>query len=189
MRLLSHTKAEHPLRYSATARRLAPLWAILGVVGLGLLSACSHYYLGRATPPPFNSLAIAPVANACFAPQVQAALSDQLARAFVSDGTVKVASQDHADATLEVTLIQFSQAMSATREGDTALARSYDLTLVALCTLVNNQTQETLIDRAEVTSTLNLQVDSNFIDIQYQALPALARTLAQKIRDKVLNSW
>lgn len=172
-----------------THRQLAPIWAILGLTLLGLLSACSHYYLGRSTPPPFSTLAILAVENDSFAPQIQAALSDQLVRTFVSDGTVKIVPAGEAEATLSVIVTNFDQSLSATRESDTALARSYDLTLGAVCTLTNNQTRTTLLDQALVSTTLNLQVESNFIDVQYQAMPALARNLAQKIRDRILNAW
>ncbi len=177
------------MRGSLIKRQLAPLWAILGLFSLGLLSACSHYYLGRSTPLPFDSLAIVPVKSQCFAPQLQALINDQLVHSFVSDGTVSILPEDKAEATLHITLSEFEQLLSSTREADTGLARSYDVTLVADCTLVDNKTQTPLFEHCKVSSTLNLQVESSFVDVQYQAMPALAKTLAQKIRDRVLDNW
>lgn len=166
-----------------------PLWIVFSVGMLLLLSACSHYYLGRSHEIGFTTLAILPIENDSLAPQIQGILSDQLMHTLISDGTVKIVRSEDAEATLQVTIIEFNQSLNATQEQDTGLARSYNLQLAAECTLINKKKNEVLLNNTLISSTLNLQVDTHFVDAQYQAMPALARDLAQKIRDRILNNW
>lgn len=177
------------MRVSFLTHRISPLWLLLSMASVGLFSACSHYQLGRSSTPCFCSLGIAPICNNSFAPQIQSLLADQLVRAFVTDGTLQIMPVGDADATLEVTIIDYVQSIEATRDDDTALARSYDLTIRVVCTLIDNCTRKKLFDCVPVSAKLDLQVNSNFVDVQYQAMPALARILAQRIRDRVLNPW
>lgn len=168
---------------------ISPVSFLITAVALAFLSACSHYYLGRSQTIGFSTLAILPIENDSLAPQIQGILSDQLVHAFISDGTVKIVRKEQAEATLKISIVGFNQSLNATRENDTALARSYDLELTAQCTLIDTRDNKTLLNETNVTAHLNLQVDSDFVDIQHQAMPALARDLAQKIRDRTLTNW
>ena len=170
-------------------RRFGFLWAMLGVVILGLFSACSNYHLGRAALPPFSTIAIAPIQSSGLVPQAQSALHDQIARAFIADGTLCVVPMGQSSTILEVTITDLCRSISATNDQDTGLARSYEVTLKAICTLTDSESGCIFLKNAPVCATLDLQVNSQYVDIEYQAIPALSRTLAQRIRDRVLNAW
>jgi hypothetical protein len=163
-----------------------PLVVILGVLLLCLVSACSHYHLGRSGVGHYQTISIGSVANEGLVPQVQSLLRDQLVKAFVSDGTLQVLPESQAQLELAISVANFNQFMTASRADDSALARSYEVVVVADCTLTNQMTKEVLW-RDEIPATLNLQVDSSFVDVQHQAMPALTRNLAEKIREAVLN--
>ena len=167
----------------------SPLAVLCAVFLLFLVSACSHYHLGKMSEPAFKSIAISPILSDGFAPQVQAVLRDQLVRGFVSDGTLQVLPMDTADVLLEIVVNDFSQFMTASRSKDSALARSYEVSLKATCALVDGRTQEVLWEDEEIEAILNLQVESDFVDVQYQAIPALTRNLSEKIIEQVLNRF
>lgn len=166
-----------------------PLILVSSLLVLFLFSACSHYHLGKMAEPSFRTIAISPILSDGFAPQVQAILRDQLIREFLSDGTLEILPMESADVVLEIVLTDFSQLMTASRSQDTALARSYEVSIKALCTLVDSRTQEIVWENEEVEAVLNLQVNSDFVDVQYQAIPALTRNLAEKIIQQVLNRF
>jgi len=162
---------------------------VLLTLGLmvGLLSGCSHYRLGRPQPLAFSTLSIEPIQNQTFAPQIQSLLHEQLVKSFISEGTIQIQKKACADAVLNVCIVDFNQSMSATRDNDTGLARSYDVTLKAVFTLTLNHNGQELFKHVPVCTSVNLLAGDAMIDTAYQAMPVLTRQLAQRIRDRILN--
>ena len=123
---------------------------VLLATGLLLASVfgggCSHYHLGTGSRPAFTSLRIEPVANRTALPQAEALFSARLREAFIRDGRVPTVSGGGA-ATLTVTLTDFRREVAAVREGDTGLARKFNLTLTASATLRDNGSGRLLWDR------------------------------------------
>ena len=118
-----------------TSGSMRLLAAVLLLAGL-CLAGCSHYQLGTGAEPKFRTLYIEPVANKTMLPQSRALLSTQLREAFVRDARVAlVNSSAEAQATLTVTITEYRREVRAVRQDDTGLARKFDLTLTASCTL------------------------------------------------------
>ena len=105
------------------------------LLATGLLLACvfgggcSHYRLGTGSRPAFTSLRIEPVANRTALPQAEALVSARLREAFIRDGRVAIGSGGNV--TLSVSLTDYRRDIAAVREGDTGLARKFNLTLSA----------------------------------------------------------
>ena len=127
--------------------------------------------------------------NQSTAPQAQALLTRNLIEAFLRDGRLSIANIDRAEATLRVTLSHFNRRFAATQEADTALGRSFGLTLEATATLVDNASGKTYFRDRIFTADDIAYADSGLNQAEYQAIPRLAQNLANKIKDSVVNTW
>jgi len=170
---------------------MIPRLPVLGLLATALgLAGCSHYQLGTGTAPAFATLYVAPVANHTLLPQAQAIVSTQLRTAFTNDGRLTLAnSAAEADATLTVIINDYHREVAAAREDDTGLARKFILTLGTTCTLRDNRSGQVLFSDRPVTVRRDAYTDSGQLQSEYQTLPLLAETLAQKIAHTVLDTW
>jgi hypothetical protein len=167
-----------------------------------LLSSCSHYRLGTGQPAAFGTLYIAPVENDALVPQAVALVTRELRTAFINDGRVRlVASADEADATLHLTLVTYGREMTTARVEDTGLARKFDLTLAATCTLQDQRTGTALLDTRPISVVRQIFADGEGFTIngqpapggqnpaEYQTLPLLAQQLANQVLHLALDTW
>jgi hypothetical protein len=167
------------------------------LLSLGLFSGCAHYQLGTGGKLSFHTLYIAPVENKARLPQAVSVVSTQLREAFIHDGRVTVVdSPADADATLTVSLSNYSRDVTSARPDDTGLARKFNLNLAAVCTLRDNRAGTVLFDQRvvnveqQIFTTAKLQrTDSDQLQAEYQALPLLASSLAQKVTHATLDVW
>ena len=167
--------------------------SFLLLTGVGFLlyvGGCSHYRLGTAAKLPFRTLYIAPVTNDTYIPQAQAPLTDALIQAFLRDGSVSTtAHPEEADAILETSLTDYKRSTSATSENDTFLARSFNVTLKAQCTLKDRRSGEDYFNRRSVSANTHVFFDSGFQSAEYQNVPKLTQELAREIRNTILSVW
>ncbi|MDP3071592.1 MAG: LPS assembly lipoprotein LptE [Opitutaceae bacterium] len=163
------------------------LCAFAVVVGVG---GCSHYQLGTGTAPAFRTLHVEPVANRTLLPQSQAVVATHLREAFARDARVQLAnSSAGAEATLSLTLVGYRREIAAVREGDTGLARKFNITLEALCTLRATQGGKIIFENRPVSATREAFTDGGQLQAEYQVLPLLAQALADKVVHTSLDIW
>lgn len=174
-------------RPRVAAIRLA---SVLFVAAASLwLSGCAHYRLGTGSTPAFHTLYVEAVANKTMLPQAREIVSTQIRTAFLRDGRVTlVNSASEADATLSVTLVDYHRDVAAVREGDTGLARKFDLTLGVDCTLRQRDGTVLFQDR-RVNAQREAFTDSGQLQAEYQTVPLLAEALATKITHTTLDVW
>ena len=155
-----------------------------------LCAGCANYRLGQPAELPFRTLYVAPVANDSYAPQVQVPLSNSIIDLFLNDGTVRITQNQHtADAILEVTVSEYERDVSTTDEDDTFLARSYNVTLRADCTLKDQRTGTIYFENRSVSASNRVFFDSGFQPSEYENMPRLTRDLAREVRNLVLSTW
>ena len=151
---------------------------------------CAHYKLGTGGTPTFRTLHVEPVANRTLLPQSQPLLSARLRETFARDGRVALAnSSAGADATLTVVINTYHREVAAVREGDTGLARKFNVTLGAACTLRDNRTGRAIFENRPVSATREVFTDSGQLQAEYQTLPLLADALAAKVAHATLDVW
>ncbi len=168
-------------------RALAVVVAL--VVGV-LLGGCSHYRLGTGGTLAFRTLHIEPVANTTLLPQSQALVSTRLREASARDTRVRlVNSAAEADAVLSLTINDYRREIAAVREGDTGLARKFNVTLGAACTLRDTRGGKLLLDRRTVSAVREVFTDGGQLQAEYQTLPLLADALAAKVVHAALDVW
>ena len=167
-----------------------PLLADLALIALVLLqSGCAHYKLGRPGNLPFSSIYIAPATSETPAAQAQALLSRNLIEAFLRDGSVQVSGPEDAEAALRVVLIVYERNVSATREDDTALGRTFEITLKAEATLLDNRSGKVYFSKRTFEASEQVFAGSSLPQSEYQAMPTLARRLANEIKNGIVNVW
>ncbi|MGA3007622.1 MAG: LPS assembly lipoprotein LptE [Opitutaceae bacterium] len=155
-----------------------------------LVAACAHYQLGTGGQLAFSTLYIEPVENKALLPQAIALVGTQLRETLLRDGRVTLVNDPaRADAVLHVTLTQYSRVQTAARADDTGLARKFQLTLFAVCTLRDNRTGKTLFDQRPVSVAKEAYTDSGQLQSEYDTLPLLADSLANSIAHAVLDVW
>jgi hypothetical protein len=173
--------------------RLSPRLLITGMslLILGFQAGCANYHLGvESAPLEFHSIYLAPVTNPVAAPQIVAPVSRALRNRFVADGRTTLANSPHgADRLLSVKLVSYTRDFTAVLPSDTALARKFDVTLVAHCTLTDQRSGKVLFTDREIKSTRQIFVDGGQNPAEYQVVPQLAEDLAERISHAVLDVW
>jgi len=178
----------------ATAVARALVWRALVLLGLAASvigsAGCANYHLGTGGTVSFRTLYVEPVENKTLLPQARALVSTQLREAFAKDGRVAlVDSPEGADATLAVTITAYRRDVLTVREGDTGLARKFNLTLATTCTLRDRRGNKTLFENRPVEVQREVFTDSGQLQSEYQTLPLLAESLASKVTHAALDVW
>ncbi len=171
----------------------------LGLVFAALLAftGCSHYRLGTGAQVKFDTLFIPPVTNDANLPQAIALVTTQIRETFNRDGRVHlVASEDEADAVLLINLVSYDRKRLTAQAADTGLARKFEMTLVANCTLTLAGEDKPLYENRRIIAKRQLFTDGDAapaydgqLQAQYQNLPLLAETLAGKVKSATLDVW
>lgn len=166
-------------------------FSVLGLLCLAAgLAGCAHYRLGTGAKPAFATLYIAPVENKTLLPQARALLSTQVRAAFEKDGRVAlVNSPEAAEATLDIVIRDYHRDVASVRTDDTGLARKFALTLGVVCTLRDRRNGEVLFADRPVATQRDAFTDGGQLQAEYEVLPLLAESLAQKISHTVLDVW
>lgn len=164
--------------------------ALVCLTALALAGGCAAYRLGTGVAPRFSSLYVEPVANRTLLPQAQAVLSTRLREQFIRDGRVATAgSAASAGATLATVVTEYRRDIAAVRADDTGLARKFNVSLTVACTLRDTRTGQLLWDQRPFTATREIFTDGGQLQAEYQVLPLLAESLADRIVRAALDSW
>jgi hypothetical protein len=155
-----------------------------------LAAGCANYRLGTGSGPSFRTLYVEPVANKTLLPQSQPLISSQVRETFARDARVSLTNGAvGSDATLTIVLNDYHREIAAVREGDTGLARKFNVTLGALCTLRDNRSGKLIFENRPIAAVREVFTDSGQLQAEYQTLPLLAEALAAKIAHAALDVW
>lgn len=153
-----------------------------------LLSGCAHYQLGTGNNPGYRTIALAPIDNRSFAPQIHAVLTDAVFQQFARGGGVKVEQEsEKPEVILHITVTDFNKYIGATAATDTGRARSLAMTLKATARLTDASGKELYAQEFSVSQ--EFYADSGMSRAESQGLPQLADLLAQKIYRAVVSKW
>lgn len=176
-----------PCPLSPVARLLSPVILAASVL---ITAGCANYQLGTGSMPSFRTLYVEPIANKTLLPQSQPLVSTRLRENFARDARVQLAnSAGGADATLLVVINDYHRDIAAVREDDTGLARKFNVTLGAACTLRDNRTGRAIFENRPISVVREVFTDSGQLQAEYQTLPLLAEALAMKVVHTALDVW
>lgn len=174
----------------SSIRRGAVAGVFACVAALFTGAGCAHYRLGTGSEVSFRTLYVEPVANRTLLAQSQPIVSTRLREAFARDGRVRLAnSAGAADASLTIIITQYGREIAAVREGDTGLARKFNVTLGVTCTLRDTRTGKVLFENRPILAVREVFTDSGQLQAEYQTLPLLAEALATKVVHAALDVW
>ena len=154
-----------------------------------LTAGCAHYHTGIGSKLPFQTLYVAPAMNESLAPQAQALLTEQVRNKIISDGRITLKNEDDADAVLEITICNFSTNIGTTKHTDSTVANSFNVILDGEVTLSMKDTGEVLITNHPVSASVEVLVNDEYEEAQYQAMPQVTQKLADQIYILVSTPW
>jgi hypothetical protein len=176
------------------------VWSLL-LASAFLAQGCAHYKMGAGSDPSFGTLYIEPAKNKTMLAQSQPIISTFVREAFLRDGRVTVVDNSaDADATLELTVVNYRREDAANREDDNGLARKFTLKLRVSCRLRDNRTGRMLFDGRIIEVQREAFVDNGLglvpfgtsndqLQSEYNTLPLLADALSDKVTHAVLDVW
>ncbi|MFZ9745959.1 MAG: LPS assembly lipoprotein LptE [Opitutaceae bacterium] len=161
-------------------------WLTLATV----LGGCSHYRLGTGSAPPFRSLHVAPADSRIALPQGAALLSARLRDSLLRDTRVELRPDPAtAEAALTLTLVDYRREIAAARADDTGLARKFNVSLTAVCTLRDPRTGRSLWAERRISVRREVFTDRGQLQAEYQTLALLTDALAARIASDLLEMW
>ncbi|HEU5080463.1 MAG TPA: LPS assembly lipoprotein LptE [Opitutaceae bacterium] len=178
---------------------------VLAAFCAAFLSGCGHYQLGTTGKLTFSTIYVEPVKDSANIPQASALFSTQLRQTLLRDSRIQLSnSPESADVTLSVDLRSYDRRLATSRRDDTGLARSFDINISAVCNLRDNRTGQMLFEHRSVEATREIftsDAPSEFapdgspifvsrqLQAEYQTLPLLAESLADRVSHAVLDVW
>lgn len=158
------------------------------LAAVALLTGCQSYQLGTGEAPPFDSVHVAPVERRALVPQAVPELTDALRSQLA--GRIRLASREHADTVLAVTLVAYRRNRVASDPEDTRRAIAYELVLEGEASLVDTRDGRVyFVAREFVAQEIVYAFDGELIQAERQALPVLVENLARDLRDAILGVW
>jgi hypothetical protein len=100
-----------------------------------------------------------------------------------------VAGPETADVVLRVSLAGYDRQMAAANPADTGLAMKFVLNLHTTCTLTDRRTGKPLFVNRAILVSRDAYTQSGQLQAEYQAVPLLAASLADKVAHAVLDVW
>jgi hypothetical protein len=145
-------------------------------------------YSSSVGPAKVQSVYVEPVKNSSLCPKASGTLTAQLVKAIQHSVSLKSAGKEEAQTHLQVEIVDFSQKDSAYDSKDTSMVLSFDLRVVAECTLTDGE-GHFLLERQRVEAAMDLEKQGNFHSLRDQAIPQLMERLARKICALLVNIW
>ena len=174
-------------------KQLSHIFLAVLICAAFLSGGCANYRLaGTPVKLRFSSVYVMPVKNTSYAPQAANLLTNQIVNALNQTPRLRTAYEGDAQATLQVTIVDYKLLHVATSERDTALAASYKAQAIAQCTLTRSNGEIIFKDKRVKADAMVYPYSSGENDLignQYQNMPVLMRELGNKIKDAVIGIW
>ncbi|MDX6767723.1 MAG: LPS assembly lipoprotein LptE [Candidatus Methylacidiphilales bacterium] len=169
------------------------IWiASVVLIPLLTLSGCSGYRLGNVPYKEMEgvrSIYVPTVKNKTLEPSLQIAATNAILRAIDNDGTYHSARSSAADATLEVTLSQFSRKPIRSNRENLTTTIQYRLTIVATGTLTNHRTGQKVFSELTATGETDFFVQDDLQESERQAAPTALDQMAQRLVNQITEGW
>ena len=162
---------------------------VLAILVCLSLCGCGSYRLGTTLPPGLRSIHVPTVANATTEPGVEASVTAALSEEFQRDGTLRVATAETADMTMEVTVTRFRLVPLRYNRDRTTTAEEFRLILTARVRVVRTEDGGVMIDRPGYEGETEFELNGDLRSAKRNALPDAARDLAHDIVESIVEYW
>jgi len=164
---------------------------ILICLGLATLAGCAGYRLGPSNglAPGEKSVEVFPFANRTLEPRLTDAVTTQIRKELVRDGTYRLNSTDDADIVVTGALVDYERRELTVTSRDTLTAKDFRLSLVAEVTATDRLSGRKILNE-RVTGHTIIRVGTDLVSSERQALPLLAQDLARNVTALLADgSW
>ncbi len=155
---------------------------------LALVGGCLGYRVGNTLPPGVRSIYVPAFDNKCDEPDADTECSRAAIQEFQKDGNLWIRPEDQADATLLVTLVDYSLDPLRFDKDTGKSANEYRVTITAHCILQRKTTGKIMSDK-KIRGDTTFQFDGDLTPARSRALPLAAQDLAEKIVDSIVSYW
>lgn len=166
--------------------------SLIAIAFLASIFGCASYELGQpGDSSSYQSVYVKPVRNESTYPMLKASLTASLRKAIADTGFLEIASASSADAVLETRVVSVKREIAAVSSIDVGRGRKYELEFETLCTLYRNSggsLQPVFVNRRVMTKQ-DIFADSGQVNAEHQAGPEIARKIAQRIAESVVDTW
>ena len=156
------------------------------------LSSCSGYRLGPAKPELLShieTLAIPTFVNKTLEPRLAVPLTNATIKAFMTDGTYRIAQRDKADAVLVVEIKDVNRSSFRSLRGNRLVSKELEFSVSCKYYVEDLATGDVLMT-GSASGKSNLGVlGNNFQLAERQALSDAARVVATEIMSEVSEGW
>ena len=166
----------------ATARCLA-----VALIAALLCGGCA-YRLGPTSTLDIKTVAVPNFKNTTLQPRISVQITNAVIKRFQTDGSIRVVSEDTADATLTGEIVGWDRAPLRYNIYNAYVPSEYLLTVTAHVVLTNNRTGKRIFD-TNIAGTTFYFFGDDLAQAERQALPLAADDLAKRIADRILDAW
>lgn len=167
--------------------RLNARLAWLAILTLGMVAGCG-YRLGSSLPPNLRTVHIPTFVNQTTEPLIEVDLTAATLEEMQRDGTLRIKSAAEADATLQVKLTGFVMDPMRYEKDRVTTAKEYRMRVRAELRMIRTTNQEVLMQRT-VEGYAIFPAPGDLTSAKKTALPSLAKDLAHRIVESVVEFW
>ncbi len=168
-------------------RRPDPRFAVLAAALA--LAGCAGYRLGSMLPPSLRTVHVPTVVNTTAEPMIEGEATRALLARIRSDGSLRIAAADRADAVLRVTLRDLRSEPIAFERGQTARANEYRFVLTASFEFIDARTGDVVSSARDASGETTADAPGDRASATREALPVLTEDLARDIVRRVVEAW
>lgn len=167
---------------------LRPL--LITLAALATLSGCASYHLGSSGKLEYSTIFVAPPRNNSTLPQLEGPTNAALRKAIEEASKLSIASRATSDAILELAILSSDREIAAVLPSDVGLARKLDVIFEVELSLRSTAVPDTYYIRARTfTVAIDIFTDSGQITAERQAVPEIARKIAQRATEIIQDVW
>jgi hypothetical protein len=144
--------------------------------------------LGPASTMNVRSIAVPNFHNKTFEPRISVQVTDAVIKRIQTDGSIRVVSEEAADATLTGDILFWRRAPLLFRSDNTLVAKQYELQIQAHVILTDNRTGKRLMEGDYIGKTQYF-FGNDMTQSERQAFPLAADDLARRITDRIVDAW
>lgn len=162
----------------------------LACVGLAAcLTGCAGYQLGSMLPPDIKTVYVPTFVNKTTEPLIEVDTTRAVIEELQRDGSLKIASQEDADAVLEVTLREYRIEAVAYRKEQKTTAKEYRIVMIASILMKRRTDDSVVVENPRVRGEAVFPVSGDLSSSKLTGLPAASDDLAHNIVEKVVEVW
>jgi hypothetical protein len=154
------------------------------------VSGCASmgYTLGASLPPGVKSVHVPPFQNASDEPTIETAATKAAIEEFQKDGSVKVVSEENADAIVHVKITSVKLETVSLNRDNTQKTKEYRLKIAASVEFVRRKTNEVILKR-NVEGEYKMTPTGDISAAKKLTIPLASKDLAHKIVECVVEYW